>query len=65
MEKAGETHIDEDKPPEVLGRVLITVYNDRFSVEYSENLNSKELIGLFYASADKLSASLTDKPVIH
>lgn len=64
MEKAGETPIDEDKPPEVLGRVLITVYNDRFSVD-SENVTSKEMIGLFYASADKLSASLTDKPVLH
>ena len=54
MEEVGEKPIDAN---EVLGKVVITVYNDCFSVEHSATLSTEEVLGLFVATWDKLSGS--------
>ena len=52
---------DEEKPSEILGRVVITVYNDCFSVEHSAALSTEDVVDLFVATLDKLTGSEQDE----
>lgn len=57
---------EEEKPSEIIGKVLITVYNDCFSVEHSAGLTTEDVVGLFVATLDKLAGSEQEqKRVIH
>ena len=57
MEEVGEKPTEQEDVNKVLGKVVITVYNDCFSVEHSASLSTEEVLGLFVATWDKLSGS--------
>lgn len=52
MEKAGEKPIEE-----VIGKVLITVYNDCFTVEHSATLSTEDVVGVFINTLNSLTGS--------
>lgn len=62
MEKVGEKLTEgEEEVSKVIGKVLITVYNDCFSVEHSAALSTEDVVGLFVATLDKLTGSEQDE----
>ena len=67
MEKVGETPIEEENPEKIVGKVIITVYNDCFSIEHTVGLSTEDIIGLFVNSLDKLTGSFegTDEQTVH
>lgn len=56
---------EEEESLKVLGRVIITVYNDCFSIEHTAGLSTEDIIGLFVNSLDKLVGSETDEQTVH
>jgi hypothetical protein len=48
---------------EIIGSVLFTVYNDCFSLEYSETLTKEQVIGLLLAGLDQINEE--DNTVLH
>ena len=64
MEEVGETPTDEDIS-EILGKVIITVYNDCFSVEHTAGLSPQEVVGLMIATLEHLGSEEEEKEVIH
>jgi len=64
MEKVGEKPTDEENLEEILGKVIITVYNDCFSVEYTAGLSPNEVVGLLVATLEHLGGE-TEERVVH
>ena len=55
---------ETENPSEILGRVVITVYNDCFSVEYTAGLSPTEVVGLLIATLEKMGGE-TEERVVH
>ena len=56
---------EKKNPEEIIGKLIITVYNDCFSVEHTAGLSTEDIIGLFVNSLDKLVGSETDEQTVH
>jgi hypothetical protein len=61
MEETGEKRTDEE---EIIGKVVITVYNDCFSLEHTAGLTSENIVELLYASIDKIDGK-TEDHILH
>ena len=64
MEEVGETPIEDEDISEIIGRVIITVYNDCFSVEHTAGLSPTEVVGLLIATLEKMGGE-TEERVVH
>ena len=54
---------DEENPNEILGKVIITVYNDCFSVEHTAGLSPQEVVGLMIATLEHLGDEKEEETV--
>ena len=65
MEKVGEKLTKEENPNEILGKVIITVYNDCFSVEHTAGLSPNEIVGLLIATLEHLGGETEEEATVH
>ena len=56
---------ETENPSEILGRVVITVYNDCFSVEHTAGLSPQEVVGLMVATLEHLGSEEEEKETVH
>jgi len=62
MEEVGEKPTDAG---EIIGKLIITVYNDCFSVEHTAGLSPNEVVGLLIATLEHLGGETEDEATIH
>jgi len=56
---------EEKNPEEIIGKLIITVYNDCFSVEHTAGLSPNEVVGLLIATLEHLGGETEDEATIH
>ena len=56
---------EEKNSEEIIGKLIITVYNDCFSVEHTAGLSPNEVVGLLIATLEHLGGETEDEATIH
>ena len=56
---------ETENPSEILGRVVITVYNDCFSVEHTAGLSPQEVVGLLIATLEHMDGETEENETVH